>query len=157
MTRSRFAPARHALKWTGLAACLVLIAAWLATLKWGMSVLYPWADLEDVHVYTGGVVVLYRGPATPPPRYQPPTQWRVGERGKDSTMVWWVTWEPPSSGLGLLIVPLWMGVVVVGLPTAWLFWSDRRRRRPGHCRCGYLLAGLADGAPCPECGTVAHP
>ncbi|MGH7131888.1 MAG: hypothetical protein ACREJO_08095 [Phycisphaerales bacterium] len=38
----------------------------------------------------------------------------------------------------------------------WLVWSGRRARgraMTGHClKCDYDLAGLAAGAPCPECG-----
>lgn len=38
------------------------------------------------------------------------------------------------------------------LPTALLWWLDRRIIQPGHCRkCGYDLTGNVSGV-CPECG-----
>lgn len=51
------------------------------------------------------------------------------------------------------------GLVLVNAP--WLVvchWMRKRTERElagmqaGCCRCGYALEGLADGAPCPECG-----
>ena len=52
------------------------------------------------------------------------------------------------------IVPLWVGFAIVAIPTAFLWWRDRGRIRPGHCqRCGYDLTGNVSGV-CPECGTA---
>jgi len=49
-------------------------------------------------------------------------------------------------------VPLWGLFLVVALPTVFLWWRDRRRIPPGHCRnCGYDLTGNVSGV-CPECG-----
>ena len=51
-------------------------------------------------------------------------------------------------------IPLWTFLCMVGLPTAILFWQDRRRPEPGHCRsCDYDLTGNVSGI-CPECGTA---
>jgi len=50
------------------------------------------------------------------------------------------------------VVPLWIPFVAVSMPTALLWWRDRRRIPPGHCRkCGYDLTGNVSGV-CPECG-----
>ncbi len=54
-----------------------------------------------------------------------------------------------------VMCPYWLLVVVVGVPTAVLWWLDRRRFPPGHCpRCGYDLTGNVSGV-CPECGAAA--
>jgi hypothetical protein len=50
-----------------------------------------------------------------------------------------------------VILPMWIPFLTFGGPTAFLFWRDRRRIPPGHCRCGYSLTGNTSGV-CPECG-----
>jgi hypothetical protein len=63
--------------------------------------------------------------------------------------------------------PIWPGLILDTLfyATAWLIprggiraarrWSRRHRARCGPC--GYNLAGLPTGTPCPECGHRPHP
>ncbi len=52
-----------------------------------------------------------------------------------------------------LAVRVWIAAVIVCLPTAFLWWRERRRTRPGACfNCGYDLKGLSLQSVCPECG-----
>ena len=58
-------------------------------------------------------------------------------------------------GVGWILVPIWTIGVAAAIPTAWLWWSDRRARGSGFCQaCGYDLGGLRAGAVCPECGAA---
>jgi hypothetical protein len=55
-----------------------------------------------------------------------------------------------ESGRGI-ILPLWNPFLLFALPTAFLFWCDRRVPS-GHCqKCGYNLTRNTSGI-CPECG-----
>ena len=70
-------------------------------------------------------------------------------------------WRPGGYGfLGdeywLIQIPYWIPTLLCLATFALLFRVERREKRlarAGHCVCGYSLAGLADGAVCPECGT----
>ena len=67
----------------------------------------------------------------------------------DTTQVW-----RPFMARRVIVMPLWMCLVLPVVPTAVLFWRDRRRIPPGHCRaCGYNLTGDVSGV-CPECGVM---
>lgn len=56
---------------------------------------------------------------------------------------------PAAMGLS---IPLWMPLIVFGVPSVWMWRRDRRCSRDGCCkRCGYDLTGKVSGA-CPECG-----
>jgi hypothetical protein len=65
-----------------------------------------------------------------------------------------IQWLPSvdhSSGI-MVVVPIWMLLVVIAIPTAFLWVRDRRRFPRGHCQaCGYNLTGNVSGV-CPECG-----
>lgn len=54
-----------------------------------------------------------------------------------------------------VVLPYWLLLLPIALPTAVLWWRDRRRFPAGHCtRCGYNLTGNVSGR-CPECGSPA--
>ena len=64
---------------------------------------------------------------------------------------WWPRCKTGSTALTLR-APLWIPLAIVMLPTAFLWYRDRRPP-PGHCQhCGYDLTGNISGV-CPECGT----
>jgi hypothetical protein len=49
-------------------------------------------------------------------------------------------------------MPFWIIALAVAIPTAPLWWFDRRAYPLGHCvKCGYDLTGNVSGH-CPECG-----
>jgi len=67
-------------------------------------------------------------------------------------LIHWSWLKVDADGVGFLL-PLWIPFVIFAIPTASLWWIDRRRIPPGHCqRCGYNLTGNVSGL-CPECGT----
>ncbi len=65
--------------------------------------------------------------------------------------------SPGSAGETRVTIPLWMPFLAIGIPTAAMFFLDRRRIPPNHCRnCGYNLTGNVSGV-CPECGCRIAP
>jgi hypothetical protein len=61
----------------------------------------------------------------------------------------------PTSGtlyrLTVFYIPLWPLILLAAGAAGIFFHFRRRMHQPGHCRCGYSLAGLT-GEGCPECG-----
>ena len=72
-------------------------------------------------------------------------------------------WLGPAGNIRLPVLPIWTGLVADSLVwgTAWwlglataAYLRRAHRRRCTRCpACGYSLAGLGPGGPCPECGT----
>lgn len=150
-------PARHRRPFCRAAAwaCAVGAAALLALLI--VSIFgHLWIARGATHVG------IYRGIAFTAWGYNNPTaqilapadgsaavHWRANQPGLD----WWfrrrfITWTPVRNES----LPLWMPIVALGGLGAWLYRRSRVRDAHACGKCGYDLRGLADDAPCPECG-----
>jgi hypothetical protein len=150
---------RWAVVWMGALACLALAGIWVTSIFFSFGAFYhkPKAGTLLLVMKAGCVCWEWR-PSTMQDFRHPWGEWFVEARGEaaysiwPAHSVWWPGWlsEPFREYVWL---PLWMPFVALAAPTAWLCWRDRRSH-PGHCACGYSLVGLADGAPCPECGRV---
>ncbi len=142
---------RRVAKWAGLVVCLLLAAAWCMSLRLTFGYGGVLSGTHTCQVVSGGLLLC---------RWDPPmeaSRWEFEAHGSPKVQ-WWPGWESFSLGraaVSWFMLPLWMPFALVGIPTAWLWWRDWGRARPGHCSCGYDLAGLAPGAACPECGKGA--
>ena len=167
---------RRWLKWAGLVTSLLMVVAWAVSIPWRWQYtrvdrkspvsLYRFTGSEDDIVFRTFSLGLTRGLFL----------WEYGlTAGQKSG--WFVRqhlvrpmWRPPHPSFNgrppillpvlvlspypyqLVHMPLWVPFLVVAVPTAFLFWRDRRRVLPGHCqKCGYNLTGNVSGV-CPECG-----
>ena len=130
-------------KWVGVAACALLFCGWIGTF-W--SVFGYLTSTVAINLW-GGCFETSLHPAGLP------------------AQGWFAAWKPyevywlpklihgRASGVRTthLLVPLWIPLAVVAVPTGWLWWRDRRFP-PGRCQtCGYNLTGNVSGR-CPECG-----
>ncbi len=126
-------------KWAGVGLCVVVAVAWAVSLRWGFGL--------DASRFTAGVasgefIVLTPGPL------DEGIDWMFG-RAEPLYRLWPEIELYPSESL--VFIPLWLPLALLALPTALLFWLDRRKPRPGFCACGYDLTGNVSGV-CPECG-----
>jgi hypothetical protein len=110
----------------------------------GYTTYAPWS-CTFTGVYAGGIAVTQ---VNVPPPADGFTGWQFGWYPR-----WYSEWSPRFAR-GNWLIPLWVPLLAVALPTALLWYRDRDRRPPkGHCRkCGYDLTGNPTGI-CSECGT----
>ncbi len=147
MARYQRSRTRRALKWAGLAVSVLLVAALVASV---------WVKVTLRRV--PHFVEFRSGAATycwfPAGAGGPHARWAV-----DRQIYPHLTGLPfvyHEARYFIIDVPIWMLAVLVAIPTAWLWWRDRRGIPPGHCqRCGYDLTGNVSGR-CPECGECSR-
>lgn len=127
-------------KWVGLTSSGLLVAAWCVSLFWTIG----YSNASTGFGLEAGCAVLAIGPA------QGPYRWVFTAR---YARPWWVPVYSRWQKSIFLRVPMWIPLLAVGPPTAWLWWRDRRPP-PGRCQtCGYDLTGNISGR-CPECGAT---
>jgi len=136
---------RRVAKWVGLGACVFLFWVWIVTCR---CVIGYQATTLSIQLSDGCFIVSGYSKAV------------FGG-------VWHAAWVPANffwqpvlacgSSLGAqfssFVVPLWLPLIAIGVPTGILWYRDRKPIPPGHClRCGYNLTGNESGV-CPECAT----
>ncbi len=146
-------------KWAGVSVCLALLAAWATTVpipgsrsfaaSYSRPACFVGIECGELHI------------GLPRPRKAAEgLSCSVGPRWpKDAvydSAAWGLRW--PSGSVPYpwnrcyVVIPIWIPFTLIALPTALLWYLDRRRIPVGHCgRCGYDLNKNVSGR-CPECG-----
>ncbi|MEW6253162.1 MAG: hypothetical protein AB1716_21195 [Planctomycetota bacterium] len=122
--------------------------ALLVSLHWTITFTYE-GGLSDFQVGRGAFSwsrfltgsVFFRSPG-----------WSIESDGFDASRL--AEWS--EIGQESVVVPLWIPLALVGVPTVWCWWRPNRRPCAPGCRaCGYDLTGNVSGR-CPECGCATE-
>jgi hypothetical protein len=145
------------LKWAGLVLSLLIAMAWAVSIQeWRWYGLYTCHIANRGHLsfcldqgclclsYWNGAVFSFK--EEPFLSYE-----RFADELRPTRLPFWKGWFHQDKYWSAYL-PLWMPLLIVAIPTTWLWWRDRRCIPSGHCRkCGYDLTGNVSGV-CPECG-----
>lgn len=143
------------LQWVGLVLSLLIGVAWVVSLPWAWTwVVASEPAIASVTIHGGcGIWDELRRDATLGARLSFPWRFFVEYRPA------YPGWLPEVYHHAYVIeyaLPLWIPFLFCAIPTALLWWLDRRRHIPlGHCqKCRYNLTGNVSRV-CPECGEKA--
>jgi hypothetical protein len=145
------------LKWTGTIACILIVVAGVMTLPRKYLSLTGVA-VGDVGICGGAFIMTWGdfgfGGYTS-------DRFEIGPAADSESLANWRKfglWPARfvRRDSGYIVVPLWIPLLMIGLPTCLLWRIAPRRARAGHCpSCNYNLTANTS-ARCPECGaTVA--
>ena len=159
------------LKWAGLLLLLPIAVAWVVsqfyrcdfdrTVRTCRRPAVAAGHSVSVRLLSGGLWFGWNTGAYSVPRK---TTWTVERyyRWQGYTQMWLPSlergttlvlgWSSTPLSVWHVGLPLWIPFLVIAIPTAFLWWSDRRRIPLHSCKgCGYDLTGNMSGM-CPECG-----
>lgn len=150
-------------RWTRWACTLIAAAsalAWAYTSAWDLIVVSP--EIHGRHqvrvsLISGVVCVEYLRN-----RWSGDWYWEPGliEQFGDFPMGWPGGFDWPRAGNtprgASMLIPLWLPLSLAGGASALLWRCHLRANRPINAcpACGYDRSGLAESAPCPECGAA---
>ncbi len=160
MPRRRDNRSTPVLKWIGASLCLLMFSLWFATRWWRPALTVRHGPKSEFIVAAQGHVSLYRfdyGPNDASTSWGVSTEFETNdERHVPETWHWGFQWgNDRTVRASPYAVPIWFPFLITAVPTSYI-WIRGRRRAPNTCTsCGYSLAGLAVGAPCPECGSTS--
>ncbi len=141
--------------WAGAVVAVASTLAWVASAIWTSFFMAQFGD--SLSLRTGTVSYLWtthekRLEIISKTGYPLQRQWNWYCSPRQVPMEWWGGFTQ-IPGRAAIWAPLWP-FTLAGGTVALLCWRRRRQvTRIGCCNtCGYALAGLPAGAPCPECG-----
>jgi hypothetical protein len=143
---------RRWLRWGGIAVALNLVALWAVSAFASIYYVFPGGRFECG--IGEGVLGFAFGPPMPPPY---PEGWLISLASSRKRLPF--VWRPRlEKGVvaHFVDVPLWIPLVAVAGLTTWRWRADRLPGTHACKTCGYDRHGLADDAPCPECGAAAR-
>lgn len=137
------------IKWLAASACLLILLGWALSVRYDVDV----GNDKVLLMLTSGRLFIF-GPAPNAP--MGPVELRWYEAWSGFGLTWPYIGTNPYWGREYMF-PAWLILLIALVPTALLWWLDRRRPSLGHCqKCGYDLTGNVSGR-CPECGTPTKP
>lgn len=146
---------RQVTKYTGTVVCGLILLVWTLSWFWQASFVRGNGFEQSMTRLDAGAVIRFTwGPY--PNQISPPDRSFTlrREHSRMSDARWWPGHSKTSPVASLTWIPLWLPFLLLALPTALLFYLDRRPRS-GLCpSCRYDLSGVPPG-PCPECGRPA--
>ena len=130
-----------AMKWLGVGTCLLIVTVFAISMRWE----FVYWNSSRMSRIRGGCFT-----SIPIQYAASPNSWRCARHSR-GVRLWGVKMRN-----GVLKGPLWIPFVLIGTPTALLWWRDRRPKA-GFCKvCKYDLTGNVSGI-CPECGASTSP
>ena len=155
---------RRRVKWVGAVLCVLVLGVYIASAWYGVGWWFREPNRAGFLGINRGRLIFFVNHFRPPygkraPLAEPFRFLALEDPSIDLRPRWAMSHSTvgfQSSGF-TLFTPLWLPLLLLAAPTAYL-WRTDRRAKPWQCpKCRYDLRGL-DGGVCPECGTpIAEP